>query len=468
MPPKKEYSLPKFHINEKANYIKLEENLDIFKVFENIEKDCKHCFFFESLEVGGQNARFDVIGFEPEILITVKQNKIFWENQNNNENIEIETSNPYKTIAEWFPQNIISRNYAGGLVGYLGYDASNYFEPTLHLRTHPHFPQMLFGVYTDGLIHDKYTGEITYFYYEKNRISQVSEWFNKESSAKENLKIKHIGSSCSAKQHALMLERVKDEILKGNTFQCQIGFQENYDISGELISFYKKLRQINPSPYMFYMKCDSRILIGSSPELIFRLQQKEIETYPLAGTIKRGIDIAQDLELARTLLNDAKEIAEHNMLVDLHRNDIGRIARFGSVRVRRLMDTKKFSHVQHISSEVVALLNKKYDMFDGLASVFPAGTLTGAPKIESMKIIEAIEHEFGSGPRGPYGGAVGSFGFNGDCTFAIPIRSLFIYKNQAFTRSSSGIVYDSTHEGEFNEIKNKLVAIHNTLKTFLY
>ena len=185
---------------------------------------------------------------------------------------------------------------------------------------------------------------------------------------------------------------------------------------------------------MYYMKFDKKILIGASPELVFRLQQKEMESFPLAGTTGRSEDEAEDRALARELLNDPKERAEHNMLVDLHRNDIGRVARFGSVRVRHLMDLKKFSHVQHISSEIVGLLHKDHDMFSGLAASFPAGTLSGAPKIESMKIIERLEQS----PRGPYGGAVGHFAFNGDCAFAIPIRTFFVQERNKALRAHPG------------------------------
>ncbi|MCC6275799.1 MAG: anthranilate synthase component I family protein, partial [Leptospiraceae bacterium] len=252
------------------------------------------------------------------------------------------------------------------------------------------------------------------------------------------------------------------EIKAGNTFQCQIGFKSEFEISGNTLPIYSELRQINPSPHMFYLKFAGNKLIGASPELLFRLRNGEMESFPLAGSIKRGDYAEEDLKLAKMLLNNPKEIAEHNMLVDLHRNDLGRVAKFGTVKVRRLMDIKKFSHIQHISSEVTGIIRKKEDMFSGLATSFPAGTLSGAPKIESMKIIERLENN----PRGPYGGALGHFGFNGDCTFAIPIRTLFISENYAYTQASGGIVYDSTPEGEYDEVIRKAAAIEKVLKKF--
>jgi anthranilate synthase component 1 len=188
-----------------------------------------------------------------------------------------------------------------------------------------------------------------------------------------------------------------------------------------------------------------------------------METFPLAGTAKRGATPEEDTLFARTLLNDPKEIAEHNMIVDLHRNDIGRVARYGTVKVRSLMDIKKFSHVQHISSEIVGIINEKEDMFSALAANFPAGTLTGAPKIEAMKIINELE---GDG-RGPYGGAVGHFSFNGDCTFAIPIRTVFANGEKAYVQTCGGNVYDSNPEDEYEEIQRKFAGTKKVLEKFM-
>ena len=213
---------------------------------------------------------------------------------------------------------------------------------------------------------------------------------------------------------------------------------------------------------MYFMKFCDQVIIGASPELLFRLRNGEMETFPLAGTTKRGKNKLEDLKLARELLNDKKEIAEHNMLVDLHRNDLGRVAKFGTVKVRNLMDIKKYSHVQHISSEIAGIISEEEDMFSALASNFPAGTLSGAPKIEAMKIINEIEEE----GRGPYGGAIGQFGFNGDCTFAIPIRSIFISGEQAYAQTCGGNVYDSDPDKEYLEIERKLAAMKTVLASF--
>lgn len=454
--------LPPLSLPRRPFSQKLEEGTDFLNLFLTVEKECETCFLFESLQSDHPNSRYDMIGFIPKMVFRGSSGILSW-SLGGGECYEMPSVNPYEVLAQWMPQNIITRNYAGGLIGYLSYDSVGFFEPTLKLRSHPQFDQLIFGLYTDGLVYDKMTGESFYFYYEESRLKQVEEWIKKSRKKEGSLNIQITGRSCSKDEHKEAVQQTLEEIRLGNTFQCQIGLQENYEWKGDLTSFYLRLREINPSPHMLYVKFEKKILIGSSPELLFHLHQGEMQSFPLAGTSVRGKDRIEDLRLARKLLNDPKEIAEHNMLVDLHRNDLGKVARFGTVRVRHLMDTKKFSHVQHISSEVAGMISKHHDMFSGLASSFPAGTLSGAPKIESMKIIERLE----SLPRGPYGGAVGCFGFNGDCTFAIPIRTLFIHENTAFTRASGGIVYDSTPEGEYEEIERKLAAVRKSLEPFL-
>jgi anthranilate synthase component 1 len=306
------------------------------------------------------------------------------------------------------------------------------------------------------------TGEIFYYYYEENKIELLKNILNETENIVEPVETEFIGNSMNKNEHKLAVLKIKDDIKNGLIFQCEVGFKSHYVIKGDTTEIYSKLRELNPSPHMYYMKFNDQKIIGASPELLFRLRNGEMETFPLAGTTKRGSNKLEDLKLARELLNDPKEIAEHNMLVDLHRNDLGRVAKFGTVKVRSLMDIKKYSHVQHISSEIVGIINEKEDMFSALASNFPAGTLSGAPKIEAMKIINEIEDE----GRGPYGGAVGQFGFNGDCTFAIPIRSLFIKGDKAYAQTCGGNVYDSDPEKEYIEIERKLEAMKIVLKSF--
>lgn len=449
-------TISRIQLSGKANYRKIEENIDFYELFQKIEREFENCFYLESLGLENYDSRYSIIGFDPECILTGKENSLQIDGKS------FATSNPYYELRNLIPTNVLSRNYSGGLVGYIGYEAMNYFEPTLQLKSHKLFDHFVFGVYKDGLVFDKMTGEVFYFHYEQDRSSKLENLLASRQIKYQSPKVKFIGHSMSKETHKEKVLAAIEEIKAGNTFQCQIGFKSEFEIIGETIPLYSELRQINPSPHMFYVKFGEKKLIGASPELLFRLRNGDMETFPLAGSIKRGDYSEEDLKLAKLLLNNQKEIAEHNMLVDLHRNDLGRIAKFGTVKVRRLMDIKKFSHIQHISSEVTGIIKKSEDMFSGLAASFPAGTLSGAPKIESMKIIEKLENN----PRGPYGGALGHFGFNGDCTFAIPIRTLFVSGKYAYTQASGGIVFDSTPEGEYEEIIRKAAAMEKVLKKF--
>lgn len=441
---------------QKPAYLPLEIQQDFFELFQKIEHHHENCFLLESLGDETYDSRHAVIGFDPRHIVAGEAERLLVDGQ------PVPTDNPYYSLRQLFPRDVISRLYAGGLVGYMGYDASNYMEGALDLAWHSDFPAFQLGLYLDGLILDKMTGQVFYFHYGEDRSAEILRIAAEEAPTIAQPVVQFEGFSRSRAEHRTMVEAAREEIVAGNTFQCQIGFKARYSISGSKLPIYECLRRINPSPHMFYVKFGQRVIIGASPELIFRLRQGELESFPLAGTIHRGASQAEDRELARRLLNDPKEIAEHNMLVDLHRNDLGRVARFGTVKVRRIFDIKRFSHVQHISSEVVGIIHRDHDMFSGLAGSFPAGTLSGAPKIESMKIIDRLEQD----ARGPYGGAVGHFGLNGDCTFAIPIRSLFCNGENAFNQASGGIVYDSVVENEYTEILNKLAGMARALQEF--
>jgi len=446
--------MPKISIPKKPNYIHAADDIDFYNLFRVIEETYKTCFIFESLGEQGRINRYSVIGFDPAHIIRAKNNNLYFDDQ------IYQVKNPYKELQKIMPQDCIARNYAGGLVGYLSYDSVNYFENSVNVRVHDKFDQFAFGVYLDGLVLDTMTNQLFYFYYKKNRINEVKKLISKKTRAKK-IKIKYLGDTINKKEHKKIVEKIKKYIVDGYTFQCEAGFKSEYKIKGDAIKIYDKLRKVNPSPYMYYLKFDSKKIIGASPELLFSLRNKEMETRLVAGTIKRDKDAKKDKILARQLLNDKKEIAEHNMLVDMHRNDIGRVAQFGTVKIRSLMDIIKFSFVQHILSEITGIIHKNHDMFSGLASLLPGGVLSGAPKVESIRIIEKCEKD----ARGPYGGAIGYFGFNGDCAFAATLRSLFIAGDYAYTQTSSGIVHDSIAEKEYDEIQRKLEGMKKTLKT---
>ncbi|MBU4016950.1 anthranilate synthase component I family protein [Patescibacteria group bacterium] len=490
--------LPKIKINGKPKYIKFAQDVDFFTYFKKIEQAFDTCFIFESLGEEGQPAgqagrfsRYSIFGFDPEHIISAKGKTLVIDGE------KYVVDNPYFALREIMPDRTFSKNYAGGLVGYLSYDAVNYFEPAVNVKAHKDFDQFLFGVYTDGLILDKLTNELFYFYFDRDRSEELRRLIfaatllngirkrygaDCKSAPAENsggiassvasgdllamikdfLRVTLCGDTLTKAEHKKIVERVRAQIIAGNIFQCEVGFKTNFRVEGDVLRIYEELRKVNPSPFMYYLKFGGKKIVGASPELAFSLRDGEMTVRPLAGTIRRGKDDAEDRQLARMLLHDKKEIAEHTMLVDLYRNDIGKVARFGTVRIRDLLSIEKFSHVQHISSEISGLTASGEDMFSTFAANFPAGTLTGAPKIEAMKIIDANEPE----ARGPYGGAVGHFGFNGDCTFAMAIRSFFVSGEKAYAQTSGGIVYDSVAEKEYDEIQGKLAAMKQVLEEF--
>lgn len=458
--------LPKIKISGKPKYFKFAQDVDFFEYFRKIERVFDTCFIFESLGDEDKFARYSILGFDPEHIISARGKMLSIDGE------EYQVDNPYFALRQIMPSPTLSKNYAGGLVGYFSYDAVNYFEPAVNVKAHKDFEQFVFGVYTDGLILDKLTNELFYFYFNRDKSEALRRKIDGIPAKgragllsgldEESLRVTNGEDSLTRREHKKIVEGVREQIIAGNIFQCEVGFKTNFWVDGDMVKIYQELRKVNPSPFMYYLKFGTKKIIGASPELAFSLRDGEMTVGPLAGTIRRGKDDAEDRQLARMLLHDKKEIAEHTMLVDLYRNDIGKVARFGTVRIRDLLGVAKFSHVQHISSEIVGLLADGEDMFSAFAANFPAGTLTGTPKIEAMKIIDANEPE----ARGPYGGAVGHFGFNGDCTFAMAIRSLFVSGDKAYAQTSGGIVCDSVAEKEYEEVQRKLAAMKQVLGKF--
>jgi anthranilate synthase component 1 len=271
-------------------------------------------------------------------------------------------------------------------------------------------------------------------------------------------------SSIEKDEFLSMVDKAKEYILSGDIYQVVLSKRFNLSVKGNPLAFYSMLRDINPSPYMYYLNMGSsnydRYIIGSSPEMLVMVNNYTVETFPIAGTRHVTNDPIVNARLWEELLKDEKEIAEHTMLVDLARNDIGRVCRWGSVRVTDFMSIKVFSHVQHIVSHVVGELRHDCDAYEALRAVFPAGTVTGAPKVRAMEIIDELEPTV----RGPYAGAVGYFSFNGNCDFAIAIRSMFINGNDAYIQTGAGIVADSKPENEWFETEHKASALLEALR----
>ncbi|KAG2479502.1 MAG: Anthranilate synthase, aminase component [Nitrosopumilales archaeon] len=349
----------------------------------------------------------------------------------------------------------VSHRYLGGAVGVVNYDAIRLWEkvPQSHEIENT---LMEFGIYEDGILFDNKQNKSFYFYYDKNRIKEIK--LSENDFGK--FEITNFTSNLDEANFEKMVNQAKKYIHDGDIFQVVLSRRFSFDAKGDFLKVYKKLRGLNPSPYLYHMKMDNRTIIGASPEMLIRVTGDKVETFPIAGTRKITSDEKRNEELKQELLHDEKELAEHTMLVDLGRNDIGRVCKYGSVHVKEFMEVKKFSHVQHMVTHVVGKLDKKYDMFDALKAVFPAGTVSGAPKVRAMEIIDELEPQ----ARGPYAGAVGYFSFNGCCDFAIAIRSIFIDNNKGYVQAGAGIVSDSIPKNELKETEHKANAMLISLK----
>lgn len=427
------------------------------EAFIRLSRRFSNTFLLESLEGNERVARYSLIGFSPLHHIWAKNGALFIDGTPH------QTASPYAALRQLLgTERLPIGGFSGGFVGYFSYEATRYFEPSLTF--HPtDFPDFEFGLYLDGIIFNRITRSTYYFFLHEDRSTLIHDVLNNSLYSSDSLhppQATYLGSNVSFDEHMDQFARAMAEIRAGNSYQLQISRKFRYQITGSKLPIYLALRQLNPSPHMFYLRFGPRELIGSSPEIVVRFERGLMEIIPIAGTRRRGKNPEEDQMLAEELLNDPKERAEHMMLVDLARNDIGRLCTFGSVQVRRLMYLLRFSHVQHIVTDVEGRLDPSHDMFDVYAVSSPAGTVTGAPKIESMKIINRIEKE----GRGPYSGSVGYFSLNGDCYWAIAIRTLFASGEAAWIQAACGIVYDSNAEREYQEVENKAAAVRRAIE----
>ncbi len=430
--------------------------LDALELFEQLVEGNENCFLLETLEDKDQpqTSHQSYLGIAPKRVFTARDGRLDVDGKH------IDTTNPYFELRKYIETDrTLDAGYIGGLVGYFSHEGISYLEPTLQFEYERLFPDFQFAEYTDGIVYAP-NKPIQYFYQEDDRSEQ---YLIGEVSTHNDLRIDYKSSDKEEKQHYEMVEKARTDIQNGRVFQVVLANKYSYQYSGQLLKLYRELRNVNPSPFMFFMKFGDYITLGASPELLAHTKPNgDVYLEALAGTIRRGSNETQDKELADELLADEKEVAEHSMLVDLARNDVGRISEIGSVTIDNLMYVKRLSHVQHICSIVRGMLKPGKDMFDSLAASFPAGTLSGAPKIEAIKMIAELE----DAERGPYGGTIGYFSYNGDSMHAVNIRSISAIKNQLFVHSGSGIVYDSNAEREFEEIGEKKAAMDRAMSVF--
>jgi anthranilate synthase component 1 len=426
-----------------------------FEIYNKISRNYKYSFLFESLTGPEELSETSIMGFDPEYIVKGYYDKVTIQSRDGSLET-ISTAEPLVVIKNLVQKtDVQTYRYLGGAVGIINYDAIRLWEkiPKNHNITEP---IMEFGIYNDGILFDNKQKKSLYFYYTKNRVTEI-----KTSEPNfDNFTISKISTNLDEDKFSKIVEKAKKYIYDGDIFQVVLSRKFSFEARGDYLKVYQKLRSLNPSPYLYHLKMNKKIIIGSSPEMLLRVTNDYVETFPIAGTRKISNDELKNEQLRQELVSDEKELAEHTMLVDLGRNDIGKVCDYGTVNVDKLMEVKKFSHVQHMVTHVVGKLNKNYDMYDAFKAVFPAGTVSGAPKVRAMEIIDELEPE----SRGPYAGAVGYFSFNGCCDFAIAIRSIFADDKGGFVQAGAGIVFDSVPNNELKETEHKANAMITALK----
>lgn len=454
------------------------------EVMRTIRAASRHCYLLESADDSRNWGRFSFLGYSPAMEITCSDGTVTIRTTTEEGVVSEEirqSSHPKEIFRE-----ILSRYkspkiegmppFTGGLVGYFSYDYIHYAEPTLQLfgeadETFKDADLMLFdkviafdnyrqkiilitGVDTEDLESSYHQAE--YDLKEMERLLR--------SNAKADFRPLHLKGELtprySRERYYEMVEKTKHYIHEGDIFQAVISNPLEVDAEGSLFDTYRVLRTTNPSPYMFYFSSDDIEIAGASPETLVNLKDGILHTFPLAGTRPRGKNAAEDKALSEELLQDKKELAEHNMLVDLGRNDIGKLSRLGSVQVEKYCQIQYFSHVMHIGSSVCGEIAPDKDALDAVDAILPAGTLSGAPKLRACEIIQELEQR----RRGIYGGAIGYLDFTGNLDVCIAIRLAYKKHGRICVQSGAGIVADSIPEKEFNECQNKARAVVNALK----
>lgn len=452
-------------------------------IFAKTAGSKRHAFLFESMEGGEKWGRYSFIGLDPLLTFTSKGGQVTLSRCGRATEVR-EGVNPLAELRELLKSFNASTapglpRFYGGLVGFLGYDMIRFIEDIPDRHATLNLPDSSFIVPRLVLIHDSISQKLTVvcnvvpeegkdaeeLYADgcrriKSVIETIGRPLSESAFSSAGCGTHEFSSNMEEQQFCRMVERAKENIAAGDIIQVVLSQRFQTKTTLDPFLLYRSLRHVNPSPYLFYLRLDDLCLIGSSPEILVRLEDGEIELRPIAGTRKRGANAEEDKALAAELLADPKERAEHLMLVDLGRNDTGRVAERGTVEVRDLMLVEQYSHVMHIVSGVHGRLASGKDQFDVLAACFPAGTVSGAAKIQAMKIIDELEPN----RRGPYAGAVGYFGFSGNMDFCIAIRTFVMQGNELWIQAGAGIVADSVPEKEFEETVNKARALRRAVE----
>lgn len=455
-----------------------ETPVSAFKKLNSVD----HCFLLESVEGGEKWARFSFLGFSPSIIFKSKGQTVEIERRQKREILT--TADPLSVLRKlmhaYTPMELESLpRFFGGAVGYISYDMVRFFEK-IPLATIDDLKwyDAYFMITDSLLIFDnlRHTLKVVYnahldgstnaqIAYEQAvaKINRIIAYLNRPLKKEQVISSpgkQTIASNFTKPAFKDIVKKAKQYIRAGDIIQTVLSQRFETTLTVKPFDLYRALRVINPSPYMYYLKMGNSFIVGSSPEVLVRVEKNRVEVRPIAGTRPRGKDEKQDLSLENELKNDPKERAEHIMLVDLGRNDIGRIARMGSVKVDELMVVERYSHVMHLVSHVSGILKPGRDAFDVFRATFPAGTVSGAPKIRAMEIIEELERH----QRGPYAGAVGYFSFSGNMDFCITIRTMLIKNHTIYVQAGAGIVADSNPDREYQETFNKALGMFKAIQ----
>ena len=446
--------------------------IEVLRILKNVSG---HCYMLESISDNEKWGRYTFLGYNPKLEITC---------QNGNMkvgNLTFETNDPGKYIKQVLDEYKSVRfdgfpSFTGGLVGYFSYDYLKYSEPTLRLDAEDTdgFKDVDLMLFDKVIAFDNYRQKIilivnislenyeTEYNRAKLELRQMADLI-RNGEPQQDVPGKLVGEIkplFSEEEYCAMVEKAKYHIKEGDIFQIVLSNRFEAKYEGTLFNTYRVLRTLNPSPYMFYFSSSDMEVAGASPETLVKLEDGVLHTFPLAGTRPRGRTEEEDKALEEDLLRDPKELAEHNMLVDLGRNDIGKISKFGTVSVEKYHSIERYSHVMHIGSTVRGEIAEDKNALDAVDSILPAGTLSGAPKIKACQLINDLENC----KRGIYGGAIGYLDFTGNLDTCIAIRIAYKKNGKVFIRSGAGIVADSVPEKEFLECRNKAAAVVKALE----
>ncbi len=465
----------------------LSDSLTTIDAVRILKNQSHQCYLLESASQKETWGRYSFLGFNPKIEITCQDGHVFIKENKGDKKILVEekqVDHPGEILRDYISKYKTPKvegmpTFTGGLVGYFSYDYIKYSEPKLVLNNHGEddFKDMDLMLFDDVIAFDNYKqkiylitgilleenkGILELYDEAKDKLEKIKELLiSGEKKQFEPLELKSkITPKFTNEEYGQMVEKAREYIKEGDIFQVVLSNPLTAKASGSLFDTYRYLRSTNPSPYMFYFTSDDIEIAGASPETLVKVEQKKVSTFPLAGTRPRGESSEQDLALEKELLADEKECAEHNMLVDLGRNDIGKISELGSVNVEKYMGVERYSHVMHIGSTVVGTLADDKDIIDAVDAILPAGTLSGAPKFRACQIIEELEQS----KRGIYGGALGYIDFTGNLDVCIAIRLVYKKGDTICIRSGAGIVYDSVPLNEAKECINKAKAVVNAVK----